>query len=162
MADPFFYDLPTDQVTGTWTSDGTVNSLYPLTNIDDNKPWNPVVFTSNPSYLLFDGGSAKRKDTVAFIHVNWDAGAIIHIEENASNVWTSPTMTSTLTMSGATEDGVPANPWSDRTVLSGYTTSGLRWLRIHLISGQSTLLSIGLTCYVGAVVAYVVSVHHAS
>lgn len=146
MSDPtvLAYDLPSDQVTGTWSSDGTVNALYQLTNIDDGKPWNPVVFTVNPTYLLFDKGSAKRTDIVGLIHWGLDAGAVIRVQENATNIWTSPTMNHEFTAAGPAEDGMPANPFSDRTAVSGYTTTGLRWLRILIVSGQASLLSIGM------------------
>ncbi len=140
-----FYDLPSDKVTGTWSSDGTVNSLYPLTNIDDDKPWNPVIFTVNPTYILFDKGSAKRTDLVAFIHAKFDAGAMVIVKEKAADAsWGSPTVSQTLTMTGQAEDNMPANQASDRTLLSGYTTTGLRYLRIEIVSGQTSLLSIGL------------------
>jgi len=144
MPDPMFYDLPSDKVTGTWSTDGTVNPLYPLTNIDDDQPWNPVIFTVNPTYIVLDKGSATRTDVVGFIHVNFDDGAVVRVQENASNVWTSPTMSHQFTADGPAEDDMPSNPYSDRTGVSGYTTSGLRYLRIYIVSGQTSLLSIGL------------------
>ncbi len=145
MAAVMFYDLPSDKVTGTWSSDGTVNSLYPLTNIDDDQPWNPVIFTVNPTFVLLDKGSNTRTDIVSFIHTNFDAGAIIAVKEKATNSsWGSPTVTQSLTMTGPAEDDMPANQSSDRTLLSGYTTAGLRYLRIEIVSGQTSLLSIGL------------------
>jgi hypothetical protein len=120
-----------------------VNALYPLTNIDDDQPWNPVQFTVNPTYLLLDKGSATRTDIVSFIHANFDAGTVLRVQENATNVWTSPTISHQFTADGPAEDDMPSNPLSDRTAVSGFTIGGLRYLRILIVSGQTSLLSIG-------------------
>lgn len=139
------YDLPSDKVTGTWSQvGGTVNPLYPLTNLDDGKPWNPTVFTVNPTSIVIDFGSAKRVDLVSFLHVNFDLGAVIHVQMNASNSWGSPTVDVAVGIAGPTEDAMPAQPFVDLTVATGYTTSGLRYLRIQIVSGQVSLLSIGM------------------
>lgn len=135
------FDQPTDQVTGTWSTDGTVDASYPLTNIDTIYPWKPVKFTVNPSFLLIDFGSAKRVDVVSFIHCNFDT-ATIHVQMNATNAWGAPTVDRTVTVPAATEDGMPANPWVDMTADPGYSTSGLRWLRIT--TANTALLSLGL------------------
>lgn len=113
------YDLPTDQQTGTWSSDGTVDPSYPLTNIDDTKPWNPCKFTANPTQLVMDFGTAKRIDLVSFIHCNFDS-ATIQVQMNATNVWTSPSVNRTVTVPAATEDGMPANPRCDVTADPNY------------------------------------------
>jgi hypothetical protein len=139
-----FYDLPSDKVTGTWSSDGTLNSLYPFANIDDDQPWNPVKYTANPSGILLDMSVATRVDWVGFIHCNFDLGAVIRVQMNATNSWGSPTVDVPLVIAGPTEDGMPPNPFADLTAASGYTTSGLRYLLVHVVSGQSSLLSLGL------------------
>lgn len=138
------YDLPTDKQTGTWSQTaGTVNSVYPLTNIDDDKPWNPTVFTVNPTSLTIDFATAKRVDVVAFIHCNFDASAVIHVQMNATNTWATPTVDGTLVVAGAAEDSMPANPFIDLTAVSGYSTGGFRYLNIKIVSGQVSLLSFG-------------------
>ena len=145
MSATMFYDLPSDKVTGTWSSDGTVNSLYPLTRIDDDKPWNPVIYTANPTRITCDRGSAKRTDRVSFIHAKWDAGAVVRVQANTSNSWGAPLQTVTLTMDRPDAgDSMPANPTTDLTVVSGYNLTGLRYLSIQIVSGQTSLLSIGL------------------
>ena len=138
------YDFPSDKQTGTWTSDGTVDTSYPLTNIDDERPWKPVKFTVNPTRIKCDRGSAKRTDVVSFIHCNFDAGAVIKVQFNATDAWGGPTVNQTLTIPAVAEDGQPGNPFIDFTDKAGYTASGLRWLSIEITSGQSTLLSLGL------------------
>lgn len=135
------HDLPTDKVAGTWSSDGTPDAAYPLTNIDDVRPWKPVKYTSNPSFLLIDFGSAKRVDLVAFIHCNFDT-ATIHVQMNATNSWGAPTVDRTVTIPAADESGMPGGPFADMTADPGYTTGGLRWLRIT--TANTALLSLGL------------------
>jgi hypothetical protein len=138
------YDLPTDKQTGTWAqTGGTVNAVYPLTNIDDDKPWNPTVFTVNPTSLTIDFATAKRVDVVSFIHVKFDAAAVIHVQMNATNTWATPTVDGTLVVVGPAEDSMPANPFIDLTAVSGYSTGGFRYLNIKIVSGQSSLLSFG-------------------
>lgn len=139
-----FYDLPSDKVTGTWSSDGTLNSSYPFANIDDGKPWNPTKYTANPTGILLDMSTPKRVDFVSLIHCNFDVGAVIKIQMNATNSWASPTVSVTLTIAGPDSgDSMPANPFADLTTAPGYTTSGLRYLLVHVVSGQSSLLSLG-------------------
>ena len=138
------HDLPTDKQTGTWSqTGGVVNSVYPLTNIDDDKPWNPTVFTTNPTSLTIDFATAKRVDVVSFIHCKFDAAAVIHVQMNSTNTWASPTVDGTLVVAGPAEDSMPANPFIDLTAVSGYSTGGLRYLNIKIVSGQSSLLSFG-------------------
>lgn len=139
------YDLPSDQVTGTWSqTGGTVNALYPLTRLDDGKPWNPTIFTANPTRITIDFGSAKRVDLVSFAHVNFDLGAVIHAQMNASNSWSSPSLDTAVVIAGPAEDGMPANPFVDLTPVSGYSGSGFRYLSLQVVSGQVSLLSFGL------------------
>lgn len=139
----FLYDLPTDRQTGTWSSDGTVNAVYPLTNIDDAKPWNPVIYSVNPTRITLDMASAKRVDLVPFFHTNFDAGAVIRVQMNAANSWGSPSVSATVTIPTVGEDGFPGQPWVDLTGVAGYSVGGYRYLSIAIVSGQSTLLSIG-------------------
>lgn len=141
-----FYDLSSDQVivSSGWSSDGTISGVYPLANIDDNQPWNPAQFTANPTRITANFGSAKRVDFVSFIHCNFDASAVVRVQMNAANTWSGPSLSVTVPTDGPTEDGMPSNPYVDLTGVSGYTTGGYQFLSIQLVSGQSSLLSLGL------------------
>lgn len=139
------YDLPTDKVTGTWAQDGgTLNASYPLTNIDNDQPWLPTIFTINPTRIKIDFGTAKRVDLVSFIHCNFDAAAVIKVEMNATDSWGAPSLTTTVVIPTVGEDGMPGNPFVDLTGVAGYSVGGYRWLSIKIQSSQSTLLSLGL------------------
>lgn len=140
----FIYDLPADKVTGTWTHDGVASSIYPIANIDDDQPWNPTIFTTNPSYILIDHTTAKRMDIISFIHCNFDLGAVIRVQRNALDVWGAPTQDVVVVIAGPSEDAFPANPYTDLSVAAGYSTGGFRYTRIKIVSGQSSLLSLGL------------------
>lgn len=136
MAD-FLYDHPQDKVTGTWSQvGGTVNPLYPLTNIDDGKPSNPVIFTANPSRIVIDLGTPKPCALVSFIHCNFPAGYGIHVQRGSAIGTAAQDVA--VTCPGPTSSGHPSNPWSD---LTGDATS-YRYIWFEL-PATGTLLSLG-------------------
>lgn len=141
MSNYFLFDTPGDKGTGTWAqTGGAVNANYPLTNIDDGKPWNPVIFTANPSRIYIDHGSAVTVDLVSFIHCNFPAGYALHVQRGAAVGVAAIDVA--VTCPGATADSVPANPWVDLTVASGYGTPyRYTWLECP---ATATLLSLGL------------------
>lgn len=134
------YDLPGDQVTGTITSDGTVDAAYPLTNIDDVRPWKPCRFTVNPSFILWDHATPKRIDGVSFIHCGIDSATV---QVKRGNTTAALSMNRTVTIPAATEDNFPSQAWSDLTADPGYNGStGYRYTRIEF--SNAALLSLGL------------------
>ncbi len=136
----FIYDVPTDKVTGTWSkTGGTVNALYPLTNIDDGKPWNPVKFTVNPTRLSIDHSSAVALAGVSFIHCNFPAGYAPVVARGSS--LGTPLTTVTVTCPGPAEDNQPSNPFVDMTALAGVGNYRFTWIDLP---ATGTLLSLGL------------------
>lgn len=132
------YDLPGDAVTGSITTDGTVDPLYPLTNIFDIRPWKPCKFTVNPTFILIDHTTAKRVDIASFIHCNLDGAT--HVKRGATTAALS--MDRTVTVTTVTEDNFPGQPWVDATADAGY--NGATGYRYTLITfSNSALLSLG-------------------
>lgn len=136
----FYYDLPTDKVDGTWSMvGGTVNPLYPLTNIDDGKPWNPVIFTVNPSRLILTHSGAVRLDLGGFFQCNFPAGYAPVLARG--NVIGTALTTATLSGAGPAEDDQPAQPFLDMTTKTGYSTYPYTWIDLPV---TGTLLSLGM------------------
>jgi hypothetical protein len=134
----FLYDLVSDRITGTWSmTGGAVNPLYPLTNIDDGAPSNPVIFTTNPTRLICDHGTTVRLDLVSFIHCNFPAG-YVPVVARGSAVGTA-LVSAPVTCPGPSEDGVPGNPFVDLTTKTGYGNYRYTWIDLP----ATGLLSLG-------------------
>lgn len=135
------YDWPSDKVVGVWAKmGGTVNSNYPLTNIDDGKPWNPVIFTGNPTRIYHDAGSPVPCPLVSFIHCNFPAGYEPTV--GRGNVLGASSAGANVVCDGPAEDGMPANPFVELTGSYRYT-----WIDFP---STATLLSLGLIRLSGA------------
>lgn len=135
----FLYDLPTDQVAGTWSkTGGTINALYPLTNLVDGDPSNPAWFTANPTRLICDHTSAVRLDLVSFIHCNFPA-AYAPVVARGAAVGTAA-VSATVVCPGPSADLVPSNPFVDLTALTGYGNYRYTWIDLP---STATLLSLG-------------------
>jgi hypothetical protein len=132
------YDWPTQKPSGTWSSDGTINANYPLTNIDTDDIATPVIYTANPTSVVIDFGSAKRVDLVTLPNFNGDAAMTVLAQMNATNSWGSPSLSTAVTIPGLTEDGFGCDPWVDLTGVTGYLVGGYRFLRLSV--GSSTAL----------------------
>lgn len=144
MSELFIYDVPSDKVTGTWSqTGGTVNSLYPLANIDDGKPWNPTVFTANPSRIICDHGTPKRLEFISFYHCNFPATYGLHVQRG--NVIGTALQDVAVTCPGPFASGHPSNPYAD---LSGTGVGSYQytWLELPV---TATLLSLGLVRLTG-------------
>lgn len=138
----FIHDYPSDKPTsGAWSHDGVVNALYPITNIDDDQPWNPVKFTTNPSIILRTFPAAQRVDLVLFTNCTFDAGATVTVEMNGANAWPGA-LVSPVTVPTVGEDGFPGDPFVDVTKNGAYLIGGRQYLAIR-ISGQTSPLSLG-------------------
>ena len=141
---PLAYNLPTDNVApnATWAEEASGDTAYPASNVPDFSDLN----RGNPGKLTIataggwtaDFGAAQRVDLVVLQH-NADVNQPIQVQMNATNSWGSPTMTMTITAPAKREDGFTTKLFVDMTKVSGYSASGLRWLRIHfpLIGGST-------------------------
>ena len=88
----------------------TENAQYPASNLTNDfrtKVWRS---TSNSDNIVFDLGSAQEIDHVAMVD-NWKNGwgvSTVTIEANATDVWTSPAFTTTLTLDATFGVGIKA------------------------------------------------------
>ena len=127
--------------TGTDPGDTNYN---PSSLVDDN-PAKVAKILSTTGAWLIDFTVAQRIDFVALIHHDFDAGADVKIQGNASNAWGSPSFSASITIpawlgSGATR--WPVNPWLDLTAAAGYSAGGFRYWRL-VITGNSQTLQLG-------------------
>jgi hypothetical protein len=99
--------------------------------------------TDGASYLLFDAGSGNTitADCIGFKNHNLNSDAVIKIQGNATDVWTSPSVDVTLT-------------WRDaQTIFETFTGGAYRYWRFYVdnsASGTDGYIEIG-TLYIGSV-----------
>lgn len=139
----FYYFHPADNVapaaTPSWQT-GTEDTAYPATNATDlsyAKIAAPAKITGLTGALLLDFGSAQRVDYVVLWH-NFDASLDVSVQANAANTWSGPTVTTDLTIPAKRADGFTRKVGVDLRSVSGYSTSGLRYLRID-VSGTNSV-----------------------
>jgi hypothetical protein len=103
----------------------TVNAQYPASNIQHDFRTKVFRSTSNADNIVFDLGSIETIDTIAVVD-NWKNGfgfSTFTIEANATDVWTSPAFTTTLTVDTAHGIGIKE-----------FTEESYRYWRIVLTS----------------------------
>lgn len=132
----FYCALPTDNVAAnaTWTAEASADSGYPASNIpklDDLNLGNPGKLTINGvGGFTADFTSAQRIDWIMVWH-NMDAAQTVQLQGHTSNSWGTPDITTTLTAPAVREDSFHVKLFKDMTGVSGYTTAGKQWWRIH-------------------------------
>lgn len=149
----FYYGLPSDRVEalGTWAAEASADTAYPATNV----PLFDDLNLGNPGKLTIDGvggwtvdfGAAQRVDWIV-IWQNAAAGQAVQLQGHTSNSWGSPDITTTMTAPAVREDGYYVKLFKDMTGVSGYTTVGKRWWRIHY-TGTGNVQSRGLKVMMG-------------
>lgn len=118
-------------VTGTVSTDAD----YGIPSLYDGNPAKPLKFTDSPVVairLVADLGTATRVDGLALPNSNIDAGLVMRAEQNATDVWTSPSVSVNMTMGTRHLDGHRASPWADFTTASGYSTGGYRYVSLYV------------------------------
>jgi hypothetical protein len=134
----FHYFHPADNVApnATVTTGGSANSAYPLTRLTDFSYAN----LANPSKLagttgdwILDFGSAQRVDAVMLWH-NFDSGLAYTIQMNATNTWSGPPTLNLTTPTAPAKrtDTRTIKTYHDLRLVSGYSTSGKRYLRFNV------------------------------
>lgn len=137
--DYLVYDLPIDQVTGALSTDGTFDAAFPLSNLFDTRPWVPVKFTINPTFILIDHTVATRLDLATFFQCNLDGAT--HVKRG--NTTSATSMDVTVTVPAPFASGQPEQPYADMTADAGYNgATGYRYTRITF--ANTALLSLGL------------------
>lgn len=113
----------------------------PAALVDEN-PAKVAKINSTTGAWLIDHGSATDVQVAALIHHNFDAGADVKIQRNATDSWGSPTMSVSFTIptwQGSGSTRWPINPWLDMTGQTGYSGSGFRYTRIVVTSNSQNL-----------------------
>lgn len=143
--DNLVYCRPSDIITSqaTISTDSSVSSddNYGLSSLFDQIPARPLKIGLGPCYILFDFGEPQRIDGFALPNSNLSAGdapaTIGTVKLNATNVWTSPTMSVPLIAGPDHLDGHRASPWLDLRDKTGYSTGGFQYLRFDI--GATTM-----------------------
>lgn len=143
MAETFYYFHPADNVAPNGTASvqtGTADSAYPVANLTDlsyAKIASPATLAEVTGAFLIDFGAAQRIDYVVLWH-NLDAALACAVQMHASNSWGAPTVNKSVTIPAKRADGYTRKVGVDLRSVSGYTTSGLRYLRIN-VSGSNSV-----------------------
>lgn len=149
MASPYaIYQYRGDNVASLATitiqtgSDPGDSNYEPASLVDEN-PAKVAKINSTTGAWLFDFGSAQRIDIAALIHHDFDAGADVKLQGNATNSWGAPTLSASFTIPAWIATGTsqrwPVNPWMDVTTATNYTTSGFRYWRLVITSNSQNL-----------------------
>lgn len=117
---------------------------YPAEYLVDGNVARPAKLTTTTGSWVFDFGAAQRIDLVAFGPHNLTAGlSNVVFQGNATNVWSGPTLSATITIPAYRDDGQSVNPWKDLTGVSGYSASGFRYWRLNFGTANADDIAIG-------------------
>ncbi len=152
MACPFYYFRPSDNVADSATptvQTGTIDTNYTVANLVDlsyAKIAAPAKLTGVTGAFLLDFGAAQRVDYVV-LHHNFDAGLAVAVQMNATDSWGAPTVTTSPTIPAKRADNYTRKVGVDLRSVSGYTTSGLRYLRINVSGANSVPIGLKVLAY---------------
>lgn len=124
---------------------GTEDPDYPAANLVDLNPAKPAQLTTTTGSWVFDWGAAQRVDWVLLPMHNLTAGLEVRIQMNATSSWGSPTVNEQITIPAYLGDH-PVGSWLDLTNKTGYTTSGLRYLRLVVVGVNAAVVKVGELC----------------
>lgn len=132
--DPFFYFHPDDNVApnGAPSTGGTEDPAYPLANATDlsfKNLANPFKVTGTTGDLRLDFGGAVDIVGVVIWH-NLNEDVPYSVQRHASDSWGSPTIDIADTAPAKRADGHTTKRFHDLRDEAGYSSSGLRWLRV--------------------------------
>lgn len=138
------YCRPSDIITSlaTITASGSISTdpEYGLASLYDRNPAKPLKFlTAGPVRLVYDFGATRRIDAFSLPNHNLDAGLDCIVSLNATNNWTSPTVSVAMEVGTEHLDGHRASPWADFTTASGYTASGFRYCSLFIPANTSAI-----------------------
>lgn len=119
----------------------------PASLVDDN-PAKVAKIDSTTGAWLFAYAAKQPIQIVALIHHDFDAGADVKIQGNATDDWTGspgPAFEASIVIPpwlGASPRRWPVNPWLDLTAQPGYDATGFQYWRL-VITGNSQNLQLG-------------------
>jgi hypothetical protein len=152
MAETFFYFHPVDNVApaaAVTVQTGSEDTDYPKENLTDLGYATiaaPAKLTGTTGAFLLDWGSAQRVDYVVLWH-NFDAALAVSVQMHATNAWGGPTVTTSPTIPAKRADGYTRKVGVDLRAVSGYSTSGFRYLRINISGTNSVPLGLKVMAY---------------
>jgi hypothetical protein len=122
---------------------GTAADGYDPSWIADRNSSRPSKLEETSGAWVFDFGSAMTVELFALLHANFVEGLVFHLQANATNVWTSPTMNVAITMPAWRAGRFPGQPWKDLRGEAGY--AAFQYWRLVVSSGtpNSVALSVG-------------------
>lgn len=130
----------------TWsieTGTDPADTNYVASNLGDGSPAKVAKINSTTAAWLADFGTAQRIDIAALIHHNFDAGADVKIQGNATNSWGAPTFSMSFTIPTWLATGTtrrwPVNAWLDLTTSGSYSATGFRYWRIVITSNSQNV-----------------------
>src|SRR4051812_42948013 len=118
------------------------DATYPATFLVDLDPAKPAKLTTTTGSWTFTFAAAQRVDAVALIHHNLTAGLEVRVKASADNFATTA-LNTTITIPAYREDGFPVSPFVDLRAVSGYTTGGYQYWRIHIVGTNAAAVAIG-------------------
>ena len=138
------YCRPSDIITSlaTITASGAISADpdYGLPSLYDRNPAKPLKFeTAGPIRLVYDFGTTRRIDAFSLPNHNLDAGLDCIVSLNATNNWTSPTVSVAMEVGTEHLDGHRASCWADFTAASGYTQVGFRYCSLFVPANSSAI-----------------------
>lgn len=146
---PFVYGLPSEKIDPTW-SVTSADSEFPASYVPDFsdaiRPF-PGMSTATTDDFIGDFGSATRVDWVLIEH-NLDASLSgVQLQLNASNSWSGPTISVNLVIPAKRKNRYTRLIFVDLTIQGGYTTSGLRYIRLHVPNANSVPIGFKILCF---------------
>jgi hypothetical protein len=125
--------------TGTPPSDLT--NYGPEILVDDN-PAKMAKIESTTGAWLFAYASKQIVEAIALIHHDFDAGADVKIQGNATDSWGAPTFSASITIPAWLGVGAgrwPVNAFLDLRTLPGYDATGFKYWRLVITSNSQNI-----------------------
>lgn len=149
MSYPFTYTRPTDRITaGSWTlPTGTARAGYPLANLDDLDPSNPLWLSGTSIALLRSFGVATRVDAVDIYAHTFASGCDLRVQMHTADSWASPDVNIAVSIPAPYEDGCTYHLRVN--VAAAYSSAASRtksYLRIVNGSANAVTVAIGEVC----------------
>lgn len=116
----------------------------PNSLVDDN-PARVAKIESTTGAWLFSYAAKQIIQDIGLIHHDFDAGANVKIQGNATNSWGTPAFSASITIPAWRGVGLrrwPTNPWLNLTTQVGYDATGFKFWRL-VITGNSQNLQLG-------------------
>lgn len=142
MSYPFTYTRPSDRITaGSWAvATGTPRTGYPVTNLDDGDPSNPLWIASTSLAVVRDFGTATAVTAVDIIAHTLANSAALHVQMHTADSWATPDVNVAVTIPTPYEDGFT---YHVRAMMGG---ASKRYLRIVNLSANPVSVAIGEVC----------------